>query len=354
MSKAQQPPRFRVILAQMCLQGIGFYHGLADGIYGPDTRQAVQGFQGVVRHLEPTGDLDDNTWGALAQAGEIALEVREDGLSAPEGVWPGLPDELLVRFDELADLCVAQEVSYGPGRGWYDVEEDGFIVTQGPFGLKSARFKTRDKERRPAFVCSTFTYFVAAYLLRVGPVFKEALAGGQPPIWDVLMGAPRVHTGTGFGPWMGFGGAFRPVLSDGSTSDRVGRARWPTNRLDLQEVWERRHVLPELMLGGWASRERGFIHHTAALRYDADTDELRFVDAGGWRSKDRVFSGTDMDIQRISSQQEAVAAGRKGWGRWYGFWPGDELLTALAQKAPRLGFEVEPGVVQWLGGGCHD
>lgn len=344
-------PRFQVVLAQLCLLGIGLYDGLADGDLGEQTRDAIRAFQTEIRHLEVTGRLDPETWGALCQAGELALTREQRSWDDMPEEWPELPEELLSAFDELAQLCVQQEVSYGPGRGWYDEEVGGFVATQGPFGLDSARFKTRDRVYLPAFVCSTFTYFVAAYLTRMGPVFNSALAGGQPPIWDVLMGEQRIHPASRmYGPWHGFGGLFRPVLSTGSSGKRHAKARRVSNRMDLLEVFERLDEVPELMLGGWASR-KGYIHHTACLRVDRLRRELRFVDAGGWKSNG-VFSGTDMDITTIASPKEAAEAATRGWGRWYGFWPGDELLLALSQEAPRLGFETAPGEVTWLGGGA--
>lgn len=339
--------RYRVMLAQVILWGLGYYHGLRDGDYGLDTTSAVMAFQRDVRHLNATGLLDPDTWGALCAAGEVAVELRGYG-EPPDGVWPRLPGELLETFDELAQACVAHGVGYGPGRGWYDDTSGAFVVTQGPFGLASARYRTRDKEHTPAFVCSTFTYFVACYLLRQQDLYNEALGGGQPPIWDVLLAEHKVHTRKGYGPFLGLGPFFKPVYSDGSSAVRWKKARPGGYVMDLLEAWERMDELPELMLGGWASAARGFIHHCAALRVDRDRRELRFVDAGGSKSGG-TFSGTDMDITVIASREEARAAAKKGWGRWFGFWPGEELVLALSAPKPRLGFEHEPGEVTLLG-----
>lgn len=330
---------------QALLARLGYYRGSLDGQLGPVSRAAIEEFQRSIFHLEPSGICDGDTWGSLCMAAEVASLPP---VGRQELGWLPLPEELLEDFDRLAGLCVEHNVSYAPGRGYF---VDGrFVVTQGPFGLSSARYRTRDKEYEPAFVCSTWTYFVACYLLRVGEVFNSALGGGQPPIWDVLA-APHegIQRLPKFGPFLGFRPYFRHWPSRGDSAKRRRKLRHGKDQ-DLLEVWERFEEnpenVPELSVGAWASQRRGFFHHTTALRADREGEELRYIDAGGSK-KAGVFSGTDMDITVIRSRSEAEAAQKKGWGRWYGMWAGAELLDALLTR-PRygLGFEVAPGRVE--------
>lgn len=332
------------LIVQLLLAHLGYYQGLRDGLYGDKTNAALAAFQRDME-LVPTGRLDSETWQHLAMACEIVAETEDALREAHEGQWPALPDALLEDFDDLCRACVEHGVVYGPGRGWVDEQRKLWVVTQGAFGLDSRRYAT--KRVGPAFVCSSFTYFAAMLILRQQRFFNGAMAGAQPPIWDILDGKHEVSRSTKSGPWLGLGPFFRQCPGDGSSQAR--RPRLTARDMDLLEVWERFSAdpmsVPELMFGAWASSARGFFHHTAAIRCDREAGVIRFHDAGGYRSGG-AFSGTLMDIGVIDSRSVAEAKQQTGWGRWWGVWSSEELAQELATQ-PRygLGFEVELGKV---------
>src|SRR5882724_4204391 len=67
----QPQPSAAVRDAQQRLSALGFYAGAVDGIWGPDTRAAVERFQ-LSRGLPVTGDLDQVTASALQAAPQVA------------------------------------------------------------------------------------------------------------------------------------------------------------------------------------------------------------------------------------------------------------------------------------------
>ena len=335
------------LMSQALLARLGYYRGDLDGQLGSVSREAILAFQRHVDHLEETGNLDADTWGMFALAAGVA-EVPQ--ATRQDGEWLPIPGEVLDKFDHLCREVEARDVSYGPGRGKFI---DGrMVVTQGPYGLSSARYKTKDKRYMPAFVCNTWIYFVACYLLRVGEAFNKAMASGRP-CWDWLQLPEGRHPHKDYGTSLGFGPYFRMWTPDGSSAKRKGKRKHFKKRkdIDLLEYWDRyvanRQAVPEIALGAWASSKRGFYHHCTAVRAKWDGDpELWFVDAGGSKSKAKVFSGTDMAIDVIRSREEAQAAGEKGWGQFCGLGAGTEVLNAMLERPEvGLGFEMVAGKV---------
>ncbi|MEO1270867.1 MAG: hypothetical protein AAFX99_22495, partial [Myxococcota bacterium] len=302
-------------------------------------RSAVRHFHSLVGHLTITGQVDTETWAALLAAGQSLLDalLQDDGDPL---TWDELPLGLVEEALALSRACVEHGVVYGPGRAHFNPERKLWIVTQGAFGLGSGRYKTR--RRGPAFVCSSWTYFVLMYLLRRYIEFNANKAGAQPPLGTVLSSKPGTHRWQRSGPWWGLAPYVQRVTGDGSTQERNDRAR--KGFIDLQEAWTRMEAdplsWPELSVWEWASARRGFVHHTALVISDRSTRRLHFIDAGGWKDASGTFSGTYMDIQTISTIGEAIEAGRSGWGRAWGVVAAPELHMAHARPMPGLAFET--------------
>jgi peptidoglycan hydrolase-like protein with peptidoglycan-binding domain len=63
------------------LQALGFYNGAVDGVWGPETRQAVEDFQRQ-RGLASSGELNDTTRTALRDAGAKPRRAASSGGSS--------------------------------------------------------------------------------------------------------------------------------------------------------------------------------------------------------------------------------------------------------------------------------
>ena len=339
-----------VIALQSVLFACDFYPARIDGHFGEVTVQALEDFQEAVGHLEVTGRIDVDTWSAIEAAGRSILDAWEEDDGDPE-TWDALPGSMVADVMRLAEACVEHGVVYGPGRGMVDVLRGLWIVTQGPFGLDSARYKT--KRRGPAMVCSSWTYFVLMYILRRWDEFEDNKAGAQPPLHVVATSPEETHRWKKSGPWLGLSPYLKRVAVDGSTRSRHRRAK--KGFADLLEWWERFEAdplsLPELSVWEWASARKGFVHHTALVVVERSDKLIHFIDAGGYKDRAGTFSGSLMNIETISTRGEAIAKSKQGWGRAFGIHNSTELHLALARPMPGLGFEVEPGevTVAWEG-----
>ena len=339
-----------VSFLQMSLKTLGFYEGGVDGVFGAQTEGAVKEFQDDHEELVDDGVVGPITWGRLAQALDIRdsdhnPRVPDKPLDAPPRhdfgtQWPQIPREIFDALVRANNKIVQQGVGYGPGRGWAVADKHNMYVTIGPRGLKSGSYKTRDPEYTAAFVCSTYTYFMACFLLREQERFNRALAGGVPPLFDVL--AKRndvVHRIEGFKyGYLGFGPYFRVVRSDGSTATRHKRLRKQPKELDLIEIWNRREELPEIMFCGQAFAKKGYHSHTAIIYIDRqDGYKVYRCAADGGKHKGGVFSGTDMNIEVIDEKM-AKAKAPGGWYRCFGLVP-DNLEQVLSRPALKIQFE---------------
>lgn len=78
---------------QHFLTGSHLYTGVVDGVFGPRTREAVQGFQDRAG-LNPDGIVGNRTWGALMAAGLTLLESDTDAEDRSGPNWPAAPASL--------------------------------------------------------------------------------------------------------------------------------------------------------------------------------------------------------------------------------------------------------------------
>jgi len=341
---------------QTCLTHLNAYEGIIDGIFGKNTEKAVKRFQEDIDELSVDGVVGSKTWGALCAAMDIrtpTLEKKADHEEAkepekkhsPEKVWPSLPRWLFARMSDAANNMVKVGVNYGPGRGHADVDKKRLIVTIGPYGLNSKGYRTADKTYGPAFVCSTFTYFMLCYLFRVNEQFNRAMAGGQPSISDVINATYAWHKlkGASQGYW-GFKPFFKLAKSDGSSRGRRKKLSKHNLDMDMIEIWERRKELPEIMFCLAASTRKGFFHHTAIIYIDRSRGyQVKRIAADGGKNSQRVFSGTDMDIELVD-EAYAKKSQEKGWYRCYGVIP--DNLDMLADKPDyTLAFEKADGTI---------
>jgi len=313
------------------IKTLGFYDGPLDGLFGRGTHAAVENFQDDYSHLKCDGIVGPATWGMLEQAMGVTRPPEgadvDGDVDLPFLAPSSTRDVPAAFWDHLQTLVkqvVAHKVGYGPGRGLADPDNDRFIVTIGPNRLGNAGYRTADPKHGPAFVCSTWTYFALCFLFRVNKGFNRALAGGWPSLYLVLTKPFEVHPleGSRYG-YYAFGPFFRPIRTDGSTKRRHRRSR---GHLDLLELYARRAELPELLLVGQSSyRKNGTLrwdHHTALFWVDreAEGQPLYRIAADGSRSRSGVFSGTDMNVEAITSAY-AEANHRKAFYKVYGVRP---------------------------------
>lgn len=325
--------------------GTPMYQGPISGPWDVWCRDAVLLFQGAVGHLTVSGAVDTATWAAILAAGQSILDTMLEDDGDPL-TWEALPDGVVRDLLELSDACVEHGTVYGPGRGYYDPKRNLWIVTQGPFGPDSARYKT--KRRGPAFVCSSWTYFALMYVLMRWIEFPSHMAGAQPALSKVLQTKPGTHHWKKSGPWYGAADWFERVTANGNTQGRNARAK--RGFLDLLEVWKRVQTdplsFPEVSFWEWASWAKGWVHHTALVLVDRATGFIYFIDAGGWKDRNGVFSGTLMDIQVIRTREQAEAFAKKGWGRCWGMTVSSDLHLARSRPMPGLAFETQPGQIE--------
>jgi peptidoglycan hydrolase-like protein with peptidoglycan-binding domain len=115
----QPQPSATVRDAQQRLSTLGFYAGPVDGIWGPDTQAAVERFQRN-RGLQVTGDLNQVTTSALQAAPQPSANVRDtqQRLSAlgfyngaVDGVWGADTRRAVERFQRSRGLAVTGDLN---------------------------------------------------------------------------------------------------------------------------------------------------------------------------------------------------------------------------------------------------
>jgi len=319
------------------------YDHPVDGIFGKMTHAAVEAFQEYHPELVVDGIVGPITWGRLLQATEALSETPERDATPPvqsTDQWPKVPEELLDHLKTSIDHIVQHGVVYGPGRGY--VRDGKFIVTIGPFGLGGANYAAVKKG--PAFVCSTFTYFMASLIFRLNEKFNAARSGGVPSVFEVYSKPFTLHNikSSKWG-YYGFEPFLRVVPSNGRSGGRRKSLAKRGIDMDLLEIYHRRHKLPEIMFCGQAFASKGFHSHTAIMWIDRHSGRV-FRCAADGSKRGGKFSSTKMNIEEIT-EEHAKANHSRGWYRCYGVIPDNLEELVLGRPALPVAFEDKPNVV---------
>ena len=267
---------------QTLLKAAGYYQdGNLDQILGPKTEAAVIDFQQDTARLVVDGLCGPNTWGALdgvlVQTPSEPEPDPEPSLAVTDQTWDG--------WLRLVDLVTRTPVVYGPGRGayadgrWIIRNRSGNYPRGAALGVKGA------------FVCSTWTNFVAGYLLRYDERYTPT--GGMPALSMVMESSDDLH------PVPGLPGA--DYRGYGPFTHKIA----PNVRdLPLATLYEMRATLPTFIIAGQSSRRRGWwnYHHCAVFVVDhrEPGSPLYRIAADGYRGSSG-FSKTPMIYRRVDA-----------------------------------------------------
>ena len=265
---------------QALLKAAGYYQTYnLDGIFGRGTEASVVDLQEETARLVVDGIVGPQTWGALSG---LLVETPEEPEPDPD---PSLEvtDETWAGWMRLVELVTTTPVVYGPGRGAFS---DGQWIVRN----KSGNYPNGSPLGCHAFVCSTWTNFVAGYLLRYNGEYTPT--GGMPALSMVMESSADLH------PVPGLPGA--SYRGYGPYAHKIA----PNVRdLPLATLYEMRAQLPTFIIAGQASRRRGWwnYHHCAVFVVDhreAGTPLYRIA-ADGYRGS-RGFSKTPMVYRRVT------------------------------------------------------
>ena len=279
---------------QLGLKATGHHEGVIDSIFGPVTEESVRSFQRSIPELTVDGIYGPHSKGCLDRALDVLnpLLVDEEqwdeakGEICPLDVWEAWENQVLPTITGLP-------VRYGPGRGWYNPELNSMEVT---WGIKPNRFDWKGRGGVfPSFHCSSWTNFLAGWLLRVGDEYTGT--GNIPPLWDVLLTeGPARYQGI---PYRGY---YPHVI------------RFEPDRpyLTSSEIWSRRHELLSFVIFAQSTRRKNgswkWWHHTGAFTTDhrRSGSPMARIAADGYKSSGGVYSGTPMRNLPISASWAAA------------------------------------------------
>ena len=229
---------------QTLLKAAGYYQTYnLDGIFGRGTEASVIDLQEETARLVVDGIVGPNTWGAL------------DGIlvQTPEEPEPD-PDPSL-------------EVTDQTWEGW------------------------RSQLGVHAFVCSTWTNFVAGYLLRYDE--RYTATGGMPALSMVMEASDGLHDVPGLpgAQYRGYGPSTHKIAPH-------------VRDLPLATLYEMRASLPTFIIAGQSSRRRGWwnYHHCAVFVIDHREagSPLYRIAADGYRGSSG-FSKTPMIYRKVDA-----------------------------------------------------
>lgn len=271
---------------QTLLKAAGYYQTYnLDGLYGPGTENSVRDLQEETARLVVDAICGPQTWGALDG---ILVTTPEEPEPDPE---PSIDvtDQTWLGWLRLVELVTTTPVVYGPGRGGYMPPETGF---EGSWIIrnKSGNYPGgKPLGVKGAFVCSTWTNFVAGYLLRYDERYTPT--GGMPALSMVLESSDDLH------PVPGLPGA--QYRGYGPYTHKIA----PHIRdLPLATLYDMRAQLPTFVIAGQSSRRRGWwnYHHCAVFVADHRQvgSPLYRIAADGYRGRSG-FSKTPMVYRKI-------------------------------------------------------
>jgi len=273
-------PEVRILQAR--LKAAGYYQDAnIDGYFLKLTRAAVEDFQEETARLVVDGIYGPKTRGALSG---VLVETPEDPHTVdPDPVVDGAT---WAAWDRLVELVTSTPCKYVPGRGGFDPARGWIIRNKSGNYPRGAPLGGGDH----GFVCSTWTNFVAGYMLRVNELFTPT--GGMPALSMLMESDGQAH------PVEGLPGAtFRGY---GEHSHKIAPA---VRDLRLRALYDQRlDVGSNWIIAGQSSRRRGWwnYHHTAV--FIVDTREsgapLYRIAADGYRGKSG-FSRTPMIYRKI-------------------------------------------------------
>lgn len=271
---------------QIMLKALGYYQAYAlDGSFGPGTENAVEEFQESVGRLAIDGMVGPNTWGALEGA---LVETPEEPTQNPDPSPLSCDDETWAAWLDLVELITTTPVKYGPGRGAFVPPETGF---DGSWLIrdKAGNYPHGSNIGYHAFVCSTWTNFMAGFLLRYNELYTPT--GGMPSWVQVCESDSSLHpvpglqgaTFRGYGEYME---KIAPNIKD----------------MPLGTLYNMREKLPTFIVAAQASRKRSWwsYHHCAGFVIDHRTEGLPMyrIAADGYRGRSG-FSRTPMVYKRV-------------------------------------------------------
>ena len=266
---------------QVWLKAVGLYADCnVDQIYGPQTTSAVKTWQRQVDRLMVDGITGPNTWGALQQAlltypAEPTLAPLTPVRTVDDATWQG--------FQDLVQLLVTTPCRYVAGRGAYDPERGVWLVRN-----RSGNYPRGAPLGAHGFVCSTFTNFLCAFLLRRDELYTGT--GGMPALALLMEKSSDLHQVPGLP-----GAEYRGY---GEHSTRLFKT---IRDVRASTIYEQRTSLPTFLICQQASRRNGgwIYHHTCAFIVDHRNSTLHRIAADGYRGS-RGFSKTPMVYKDVT------------------------------------------------------
>ncbi len=161
-AEAQSKKFEQTLETQIALHNRGFSPAAIDGLMGPQTRQAIKGFQ-ESSDLPPTGELNSETSGKLNLEGELykTYTITQEDLSGlqknPDG-WVNMAEAESLPYETILELVAEKGHSYrslikklNPNINWSNVEAGTEVkipnVTEFQPNSTASKFKVLINER---------------------------------------------------------------------------------------------------------------------------------------------------------------------------------------------------------------
>ncbi len=161
-AEAQSKKFEQTLKTQIALHNRGFSPAAIDGLMGPQTRQAIKGFQ-ESSDLPPTGELNSETSGKLNLEGELyktytVTQVDLSGLQKNPDGWVNMAEAESLPYETILELVAEKGHSYrslikklNPNINWSNVEAGTEVkipnVTEFQPNSTASKFKILINER---------------------------------------------------------------------------------------------------------------------------------------------------------------------------------------------------------------
>ena len=269
---------------QTLLKASGYYQTYnLDGVYGPGTEASVLDFQEETRRLKVDGIVGPATWGALD--GVLVVTPEEDIVVEPDSDLD-CDDETWAAWLDLVNVVVQTPCRYAPGRGGYDPSSNEWIIRN-----RAGNYPSGSPMGCHGFVCSTWTNFVAAFVLRYNERYTPT--GGMPALSMVMESSDELHGVPGL-----------PGATYRGYGPHTSKIAEHIRDLPLATLYGLREQLPTFIIAGQSSRRRSYwnYHHTSVYVVDRrqEGSPLYRIAADGWRGSSG-FSKTSMVYRRVDA-----------------------------------------------------